>query len=315
MNVVAFAGGIGAGKFLRGLVRVVDPADVTVIINTADDVTLHGLRISPDVDSVMYWLAGVADRERGWGREDESFRALAEVRRLGGQSWFGLGDLDLATHLVRTQMLSEGRTLSEATTHLCRALGVPSKLVPMSNDDVTTWIDYVADDGSALHEPFQVYWVAHGAPAGVKQIRYEGVEQARPAPGVTAAIEDADAVLLCPSNPVASIGPILAVPGIADALRGRSARAAGVSPIVGGAPVRGMADRLMPAVGLEVTARGAARAYRGLVSGWVIDGRDADLAGAIATELGVRVRVTDTIMSDDAAAERVARATLEAALG
>lgn len=315
MRVVALAGGVGAGKFLRGLVRCVSPEAVTVVGNTADDLTLHGLHVSPDLDSVLYWLAGVADRDRGWGRQGESFRALEELRLRGGQAWFALGDLDLATHLARTQMLAEGRSLTEAIDALRAAFGVRVRLLPMTDAPVATIVDAVDERGMARSDHFQVYWVGRGARDQVKAVRYEGADRARPAPGVVEAVADADAVLVSPSNPVASIGPILAVPGIAEALRARRHRAAGVSPIVGGAPLRGMADRLMPAAGLEVTAFGAAAAYRHLVGGFVIDDRDARLAPRIEGELGIRVATTDTVMVDDEAAERVARAALDLALG
>jgi LPPG:FO 2-phospho-L-lactate transferase len=316
MNVVALAGGVGAGKFLRGLVRAVEPRDLTVIVNTGDDMTLHGLHISPDIDSVMYWLSGLADRARGWGRTDESFRALDEVRRLGGESWFGLGDLDLATHLVRTHLLGEGRTLSEATAHLTGALGIAAPLLPMSDDPVATMVHAVTAEGEGLYMHFQVYWVQRGARDRVTGVRYEGAEEASPAPGATEALAAADVVLVCPSNPVASIRPILAVGGIRRHLEARGgAGVVGVSPIVGGAPLRGMADRLMPAAGLEVSALGAAAAYPGLLSGWVIDDRDRHLVPRIEEELGVQVAVTDTVMTDDRAAERVARAALEVAAG
>jgi LPPG:FO 2-phospho-L-lactate transferase len=318
MNVVALAGGVGAGKFLRGLVRIVEPRDVTAIVNTGDDISLHGLHISPDIDSVMYWLAGVADRDRGWGRSDESFRALDEVRRLKGQSWFGLGDVDLATHLVRTQLLSEGKTLSEATAHLTDALGIPARLLPMSDDPVPTMVHAATEEGQGLYMHFQVYWVQRGARDQVKAVRYEGGQEAAPAPGALEALAGADAILICPSNPVVSIRPILAVRGIRegveDARRGGTG-VVGVSPIVGGAPLRGMADRLMPAVGLEVSAYGAAAAYPGLLTGWVVDERDRDMASRIRDELGLRIAVTDTVMTDDDAAERVSRVALELATG
>jgi LPPG:FO 2-phospho-L-lactate transferase len=315
MKVVALAGGVGAGKFLRGLVRVVDARDVTVVVNTGDDMTLHGLHISPDVDSVIYWLAGVGDRERGWGRGGESFRTLEEVRRLGGQAWFGLGDLDLATHLVRTQLLREGWGLAEAVAHLARAFGVEATLLPMSDDPVTSMIHAVGEGGEGLYMHFQAYWVERGARDEVKGVRYEGAEAAAPAPGVLEALSEADAILFCPSNPVVSIAPILAVPPIAEAVRARRERAAGVSPIVAGAPLRGMADRLMPAVGLEVSAHGAAAAYRGLLAGWVIDERDRYLAPRIRSEIGVTVAVTDTIMTDDEAATRLAQTALDLVAG
>lgn len=311
--IVALAGGVGAGKFLRGLVRAVPPEEVTAVVNTGDDLRLHGLHVSPDVDSVIYWLAGVADRERGWGRAGETFRTLEEVRRLGGEAWFALGDLDLATHLLRTHLLDGGSSLSEATAALTRAFGVRATVVPMSDDPVTTRIEAAGPGGEPLDLHFQEYWVARGARDEVKAIRYEGAERARPAPGVLEAIAGAEAVVICPSNPVASIGPILAVPGIADAVRGRRDRTVGISPIVAGAPLRGMADRLMPAAGLEVTAYGAAAAYRGLAGGFVIDERDAAMASRIEADLGMRVAAVDSIMTDDDAAERLARAVLDLA--
>lgn len=315
MKVVALAGGVGAGKFLRGLIRVVDPGDVTVVVNTGDDLTLHGLHISPDIDSVMYWLADVGDRQRGWGRSDESFRALEEVRRLGGDAWFGLGDLDLATHLVRTNLLREGRTLTEVVSHLSGRFGVQATLLPMSDDPVTTMVHAVDEGGRGLYMHFQVYWVRRGARDEVKGVRYEGAESAAAAPGVVEALSEADAILFCPSNPVVSIAPILAIGSIFETIRERRGRAVGVSPIVAGAPLRGMADRLMPAVGLEVTAYGAAAAYRELLSGWVIDRRDRDLESRVRSELGMAVAVTDTIMVDDHAAEGVARTALALVTG
>lgn len=310
MKVVALAGGVGAGKFLRGLVRVVPPGDVTVVVNTGDDIELFGLRICPDLDSVMYWLSGSADRKRGWGRAGESFRALEEVERLGGPHWFGLGDLDLGTHLTRTHWMRDGATLSAATDRLRLASGVEARLLPMSDDRVETWIG-VEENGVSSSVPFQVYWVANEARGDVKSVRFEGAKDSKPAPGVTDAIAEADVLLFCPSNPVVSIGPILQVPGIAEAIKDRGGPAVGVSPIVGGSPVHGPADRLMPGVGLEVSAMGAASAYRGLLTGWLIDDRDAGLAPHIESELGMRVGVTDTLMVDDQAAERVARATLD----
>jgi LPPG:FO 2-phospho-L-lactate transferase len=311
MRVTALAGGVGAGKFLRGLVRVVPPEDVTVIVNTGDDLTLHGLHVSPDLDSVTYWLSDLAARDRGWGRRDETFRALEEVRRLGGEDWFSLGDLDLGTHLTRTHWLHEGVSLSEATDRIRNALGIRSVILPMSDQRVATWIDAIDEEsGAAVSIPFQVYWVARRARDEVKAVRFEGVDRARPAPGAEEAIRDADIVAICPSNPVVSVGPILAVPGLRAAVEARRSSVVGVSPIVRGAPVAGMADRLMPAAGLEVTAAGAAAAYRGMLAAWVIDERDGELGPAIEADLGIRVGITDTLMIDDRAAERVARAAL-----
>jgi LPPG:FO 2-phospho-L-lactate transferase len=307
--VTALAGGIGAGKFLRGLVRAVAPTDVTIIVNTADDIRMHGLHVSPDVDSVTYWLGDAFDRERGWGRRGETFRATEELRRFDANAaWFNLGDLDLATHLFRTRLLAEGRTLSEVTARVAARFSVASRILPMSDDPVTTRISAVAL-GRELDLHFQEYWVQRHAQDDVKAVRYEDVERATPAPGVLEAIASAETIVVCPSNPVASIGPILAVPGIRGALAAQRERVVGVSGIVGGAPLAGMADKLMPVAGVEVTAAGAAECYRGLLSGWVIDEIDRDLAPRIEAT-GVRVAVTDSIMTDDAKAEALARTAL-----
>ncbi|HEX6262899.1 MAG TPA: 2-phospho-L-lactate transferase [Actinomycetota bacterium] len=306
MRVAALAGGVGAGKLLRGLVRAVDPSDVTVIGNVGDDMVHLGLHISPDLDSVAYWLSGEMDRERGWGRAGETFRAMEELGRLGEQAWFSLGDRDLATHLHRTQRLNEGASLSDVTAELCEALRVPCRVLPVTDDSVRTWIDV---QGGSL--PFQMYWVAHGAEPKVERVRFEGAEKARPAAGALEAIAEADAIVICPSNPVVSVMPILAVPGVHEALRERRDRVVGISPIVGGTVLQGMADKLMPAMGLEVSAAGAAEGYRGLLAAWVVDERDRDLAPKIEEREGLRVGVTDTIMVDDEASERLASFALE----
>jgi LPPG:FO 2-phospho-L-lactate transferase len=309
VRIVALAGGIGAGKPLRGLVRVVPASDVAVIVNTADDVTMHGLHVSPDLDSVTYWLGDVFDRERGWGRRGETFRATEELRTLDPElAWFGLGDLDLATHLFRTNRLAAGETLSEVTARIADRFGVGSRLLPMSDDRVETRVVVVAD-GAELDLHFQEYWVRRGARDEVKGVRYEGAASARPAPGVLEAIRGADAIVLCPSNPVASLGPILAVPGIREGLAARRDRVVGISGIVGGAPLAGMADKLMPVAGVEVTAAGAAACYEGLLSAWVVDEADRALVPRIEAT-GVRVGVTDTIMTDDERAAEVARLAL-----
>jgi LPPG:FO 2-phospho-L-lactate transferase len=307
--VTALAGGIGAGKFLRGLVRAVAPADVTVIGNTGDDITMHGLRVSPDLDSVTYWLGDVFDRERGWGRRDETFRATEELRSFDpDRAWFNLGDLDLATHLFRTGLLGAGKTLSEATRAIAARFGVEATMMPMSDDAVATRIVVVAD-GAERDLHFQEYWVRRGGRDEVKAIRYAGADRARPAPGVLEAIASADAIVLCPSNPVASIGPILAVPGIRDALSARRSDVVGVSGIVAGAPLAGMADRLMPAAGAAVSAAGAAAWYEGLLGAWVVDDADRALIPRIEAT-GVRAGATDSVMADDAKAEALARFAL-----
>jgi LPPG:FO 2-phospho-L-lactate transferase len=315
MKVTALAGGIGAGKFLRGLVRAVAPEEVTVIVNTGDDVTVHGLHISPDVDSVTYWLSGLADADRGWGREGETFRATEELRSLEAEgAWFGLGDLDLATHLFRTPKLRSGTSLSEVTDELRRRWNVECRIVPMSDDPVTTRVEAVDQSGQVLDLHFQEYWVQRGARDEVKAVQFAGADRARPAPGVLEALAGAECVLICPSNPVVSIDPILSVPGIGDVVRSRRDRVVAVSPIVGGAPLRGMADKLLPVVGVDVSAAGVAEHYgAGLIGGFVIDEVDRN-AGARIERLGIRVAVTDTIMVDDIVAEALARVALDLAL-
>ena len=310
MRVVALAGGVGAGKFLRGLVRAVPPAEVTAVVNTGDDLDIHGLRVCPDLDSVTYWLGDAFDRDRGWGRRDETFRATEELRAFDPEAaWFGLGDLDLATHLFRTRSLAEGLGLSEVTARVAARFDIVSTILPMSEQPVQTRLDVVSV-GQEMDLHFQEYWVLRGARDDVKAIRFEGVDVATPAPGVRDALEQADAVVICPSNPVVSIAPILAVEGLREAVARKPV--VGISPIVGGRPLAGMADRLMPVVGLEVSAAGAARAYDGLLDAWVIDDADARLADRVREETGTRVAVTDTVMRDDEVAERLARTALDA---
>jgi LPPG:FO 2-phospho-L-lactate transferase len=310
VKVVALAGGVGAGKFLRGLVRAMPPADVTAVVNTADDLDVHGLRVCPDLDSVTYWLGDAFDRERGWGRRDETFRATDELRAFDpGAAWFGLGDLDLATHLFRTRSLADGLRLSEVTRRIAARFAIETPIVPMSDHRVETRLDVVSS-GREMDLHFQEYWVRRGARDDVKAIRFEGVDTAEPAPGVMESIGEADVVVICPSNPVVSVGPILAIRGVREAVARKSV--VGISPIVGGRPLAGMADRLMPVVGLEVSAAGAARAYDGLLDAWVIDGTDARLADRVRSETAARVTVTDTLMRDDEIAESVARAALAA---
>ncbi len=312
MKVVALAGGIGAGKFLRGMQRVVPGEDLTVIVNVADDIVVHGLHVSPDPDSVTYWLGDAFDRERGWGRRGETFRATEELAAIDPErAWFGLGDLDLGTHLYRTGQLADGVPLSFVTARIAARFGVRARLLPASDDPIATRIACVDHEtGGPVELHFQDYWVRRHAADVVRDVRYEGAADARPAPGVLEAIAAADAIVLCPSNPVVSIGPILAVPGVREAVVARRADTTGVSGIVGGAPVAGMADKLMPGVGIEVSALGVARHYRDLLTGWLIDDADADDVAAVAA-LGLHCRAADTIMVDDDRAESVARAALE----
>ncbi|WP_370326879.1 2-phospho-L-lactate transferase [Euzebya sp.] len=304
MDVVALAGGIGAARFLRGLVRAVDPARLTVVANTGDDITVHGLHVSPDLDTITYTLGGGVHPAQGWGRADEAFAVATELRdRYGRPDWFTLGDRDIATHLVRTEVLSRGGRLSDATRVITDAWAIPFRLLPMTDDDVTTMIETV--DGHRLH--FQRWWVGERAEPPVAQVRFDGAERARPAPGVIAAIQRADVVVLCPSNPVVSIGTILAVPGIREELAAKPV--VGVSPIVGGRVVRGMADKLLGVVGAETSAAGVAGLYADLLDAWVIDDADADAADGLRAG-GLAVAVTDTIMSDVDVTTALARTAL-----
>src|SRR5215468_3386337 len=256
MRLVALAGGTGAAKLLRGLDALVEPGALTIIGNTGDDAPVWGLHVSPDLDTVSYTLGGFIDESRGWGLRDDTFRTLGEMVRFGEPTWFNLGDRDLATHLHRTRLLREGRTLTEITTRIARDLGVRHAVLPMSDQPVSTRI--LGPDGWLT---FQEYFVREKTQVEVRQVDYAGAAEARPAPGVLPAIAAADAVIVCPSNPITSIGPILAVPGILQALEATPARVLAISPIVGGAAVSGPAGRLMAARGLEVSALGVAAAY------------------------------------------------------
>ena len=309
--LVALAGGVGAARFLRGLLRVHDPGTVVVVGNTGDDLRMHGLAVSPDLDSVAYTLAGLADEERGWGLAGETWNVREALVRLGEPGWFALGDRDIATHLLRTRLLAEGASLSEATAALCRRLGVPVRLLPMSDQPVQTRVEVDGPDGPE-DLGFQEWWVGRQARDPVRRVRFEGVERARPAPGVLEAIAAASGIVLCPSNPVVSIAPILAVPGVRDAIQAAPCRVVAVTPIVGGAPVRGMADRLLPAWGVEVSARGVAGLYAGLADAFVLDAVDAGQAGDV-TGLGLEAVVVPTLMhtvEDAAALAKAALATL-----
>jgi len=309
--LVALAGGVGAARFLRGLLRVHDPGGVVVVGNTGDDLRMHGLAVSPDLDSVAYTLAGLADEERGWGLAGETWNVREALVRLGEPGWFALGDRDIATHLLRTRLLAEGASLSEATAALCRRLGVSLRLLPMSDQPVQTRVEVDGPDGPE-DLGFQEWWVGRQARDPVRRVRFEGVERARPAPGVLEAIAAASGIVVCPSNPVVSIAPILAVPGVRDAIGAAPCRVVAVTPIVGGAPVRGMADRLLPAWGVEVSARGVAGLYAGLADAFVLDTVDAGQAGDV-TGLGLEPVVVPTLMrtvEDAAALAKAALATL-----
>jgi LPPG:FO 2-phospho-L-lactate transferase len=303
--VVALAGGVGAARFLRGLVRAVAPDAVTAIVNTGDDRVFYGLCVSPDLDIVTYTLAGRVDAERGWGLAGDTFAAVDALGAFGHETWFRLGDRDLATCLHRTIRLREGAGLASATDEIRRALGVATRILPMSEDPCPTLVEL--SGGRRLH--FEEYLVRDGAPSDVEAVDLAAARRARPAPGALAALRAARTIVVCPSNPVVSIGPILAVPGVREAIAASGARVVAVSPIVGGAPVKGPADHLLRAIGAEVSARGVARLYRGLAAGFVLDARDAGQAGDVEA-LGLRALATDTIMRDAAASEALARATL-----
>jgi LPPG:FO 2-phospho-L-lactate transferase len=310
--LVALAGGVGAAKLLSGLAAVHDPADITAVVNTGDDLVLHGLHISPDIDSVTYALAGLDNKVTGWGVVDETWTVAENLRALGGVAWFQLGDRDLATHLFRTQRLSEGATLSEVTAELAGARGVATRLLPMSDDPVRTRValaDPPPDEDSEV--AFQDYFVRLGHDVTVASLRFDGAERSAPAPGVLDAIAGAQRIVCCPSNPVVSIGPILAVPGVREALVARRDAVIAVSPIVAGSALRGPADRLLRELGHESSALGVARMYAPWAATFVIDEADAGLAPEIE-RLGMRCVVTQTVMSDPQRTAALAQAVLEA---
>lgn len=288
--VVALAGGVGAARLLRGLVQVISPEDLMIVGNTGDDVELYGLHVSPDLDIIMYTLAGIVDEAKGWGVSGDTFNCLEMLGKFGFETWFKLGDKDLAIHIARTKLLRNGMTLSQATTELCRMLGVKAKLIPMSNDPVRTKVV-----SGQLRLEFQEYFVKRGTKDEVTDVFFEGAEKAKPAPGVIKAIKGAERVIICPSNPVLSISPILSISVINKELRNSRAHIVGVSPIVGGKAIKGPADRVMADMGLEASAYGVAKFYEDFLDHLIIDEVDESQKKRIE-ELGVKVTVTDTIM-------------------
>jgi LPPG:FO 2-phospho-L-lactate transferase len=292
---------------------------VTVIANTADDIWLFGLRICPDLDTVMYTLGNGIDRERGWGRMQETWNAKDELGAYGiEQAWFGLGDRDIATHLVRTMRLREGRSLSEITSELCERWRPGVRLLPMTDDEVETHIG-ITRDGRRQLIHFQEYWIRLHAEVPVEDVVFQGIDAAAPAPGVVEAITDADLVILPPSNPIVSIGPIAAVPGVREALSATTAPVVGVSPIIGSGAVRGMADQLLTGLGVQISARGVAgrhgaRSRGGILDGWLVDDSDAGQLAAIEA-LGITCRAVPLYMTDEATTDQLARDTLDLALG
>jgi LPPG:FO 2-phospho-L-lactate transferase len=319
LRITALAGGIGGARFLRGLLRAVPDADVTVIGNTADDITLHGLHVSPDLDTVMYTLGGGAHEEQGWGRAGESFAVAEELAAYGAHpQWFTLGDRDIATHLVRTQMLTAGYPLSAVTEALCDRWQPGVRLLPMTDDRVETHVVIPADrspeapDGESRAIHFQEWWVRLHAKVPAERIVLAGIESATPAPGVLDAIETADVIVLPPSNPVVSIGPILSVAGVRDAVREASAPVVGLSPIIGTAPVRGMADAVLRTIGVDVSAAAVAGLFTDILDGWLVDTADADAVERVEA-LGIRSRAIPLLMTDVGATAAMAQEALRLA--
>ncbi len=309
--LATLAGGVGAARFLAGLVRVVPPSEVVAIVNTADDDEFHGLYVSPDLDSVTYTLAGASNVVQGWGLEGETYATLDALERYDVPTWFRLGDKDLATHLFRTARLRAGHPLSAVTAEITSAWSVDVRLLPMTDDPVRTRITVERDGGRVEEIAMQQWFVGERAGPPVVGVRFEGADAARPGPGVLESLQRADTIVICPSNPVISIGPILAVPGVREVLVERRDRVVAVSPIVGGAPVKGPADRLMAPLGIDVSCVGVAQAYAEFCSSLVIDAIDADRAAEVEA-VGVRAVVTDTMMRSPEIAAALAAETLAA---
>jgi LPPG:FO 2-phospho-L-lactate transferase len=303
--ITALAGGVGAARFLQGLVRVIHEDELTVIVNTGDDIELHGLHISPDLDIVMYTLAGIVDEEKGWGIRGETFNGLDMLRMYGHETWFNLSDKDFATHIYRTHLLKSGLTLSDSTKALCQNLGLKVKIIPMTDDKFETKI--VTPRG-IMH--FQEYLVKNKAQDEVIDVQFEGVKEAKPAPSVVESILNAEAVIFCPSNPIVSIGTILSLKDVKKAIIETKAKVAAVSPIIGGSPIKGPADKLMRGLGLDVSSFAVADLYREFLDSFVIDQVDR-AEKEVIEKLGFRVVVTDSIMRSLEDKVRLARVTLE----
>jgi LPPG:FO 2-phospho-L-lactate transferase len=298
---------VGAAKFIRGLVRRFDPAQLTVVVNTGDDESFYGLHVSPDIDTVTYTLAGVVNRAQGWGLDGESFNVLAALERFYGKPWFGLGDRDFATHLYRTERMRQGASLSRITEEIADAFGVKSRILPMSDDRVRTFVKLRGRPAI----PFQEYFVRGHARGVVEKIELRGIADARPTPAVVAAIRKSAAVILAPSNPFVSLGPILQLKGVRDALRAMKSRVAAISPIVGGRTIKGPADKMLRGLQMEVSPLGVARLYRDIAGLFVLDNADQRYVEAIE-KLGMRVVATDTIMTTPERAASLAKVVLQA---
>jgi len=303
--ITALAGGVGAARFLQGLVKNVPPDKLTIIVNTGDDIGFHGLHVSPDLDIVMYTLAGIVDEEKGWGIRDDTFNCLKMLATYGHEAWFNLGDRDFATSIERTRLLREGFSLSEVTSFLCKSLNLEQRILPMTDNKFET---YVLIDGGRVH--FEEYLVRRGAKDQVHGVEFEGVENAVPAEGVVGSIMQSDGIIVCPSNPIVSIGTILSLKGIRDALSRTNAIIVGISPIVKGVTIKGPADKLMRGLGLDVSAYGVALLYKDFLDGFVIDTQDENQRERIE-KLGLRVCVTDTIMKSLGDKARLAKVVLD----
>jgi len=308
MKVTCLCGGVGAARFLQGLVQVVEPSSVTAIVNTGDDIVINGLMVSPDIDIVIYHLAGVVDEERGWGIKGDTFNCLKAMERFGLETWFKLGDADLATHIFRTLLLRKGLRLSEVTEIERRAFGVAVKVIPMTDDKVSTMVKV---NGKWAH--FQDYLVKMACQGVVEGVGFAGIEGAKPAPGVVEALEEADVIIIPPSNPIVSIRPILSMRGIKE-LVARAEKVVAVSPIVGGKTIKGPADKLMAALGFDVSPKGVAEIYRGLIKFMVMDQVDSHYAPQIE-RMNIKVGVTNTIMKDLESKKALAAFALNLALG
>ena len=310
MTHCVLAGGVGAARYLTGALEAFDPTSVTAVVNVADDVVLHGLHVSPDLDTCTYTLAGAIDPERGWGLVDETWKAMAELGRYGGADWFSLGDRDLGTHLYRTARMHEGASLTEVTEEITAAWDLSCRLLPVSDDRIETRVELT--DGREIG--FQEYFVGMQHSVEVRSVRFAGADDAGLSPAAADAIRDAEALVIAPSNPIVSIGPLLAVPGLEALVRARRASTVAVSPIIGGAALKGPADRMLRELGEESSVVGVARRYRDLAATLVIDEVDRDLAGAVE-DAGMRAVVMPTIMKEPGVAAALARACHDAATG
>lgn len=305
IKVTALAGGVGAAKLIDGLASLLPPENLRIIVNTGDDYEFFGLHVSPDIDIITYTLAGIVDQEKGWGIKNDTFRCLEMLGRYGYETWFKLGDVDLATHIHRTYMLRSGKRLSEVTEDIRLKLGVKQKIIPMTDDRFAT---FIKTDQGIMH--FQEYLVKRGCMDKVLGIVYEGAEDAKPAPGVIESIRDADLIIICPSNPLVSIGTILSVKGVRDEIRMSGALKVAITPIVGGKPLKGPADKLMAGLGMDVSALSVAKLYSDMIDIFVLDEIDADLAKDIRA-LGMEVVITNTVMKDKEDRVRLARFVLD----